>query len=275
MKRRPNPTVAACLLIFAVLFGGCATPESRPVARGESLADAWRILSGKRFVDLTHAFGPNTPVWSGFGQARFAPVTDATTGRPYTVERDGWRATQYTLVGQYGTHVDPPAHFDASGATLDQLPVKNMILPLVVFDATPLLGTEPNHAFSVADILSWEKAHGRVPAGSFAALRTDMSKDWESNPERFKRHPFPAWSYEAIRFLYEQRGIVANGHESMDTDISDDLKAETWLLRNGHWQIEVMAGLDQVPATGALIVVTWPKPKDGLGFPARAFAILP
>jgi kynurenine formamidase len=36
-----------------------------------------------------------------------------------------------------------------------------------------------------------------------------------------------------------------------------------------------MANLDQVPATGALIVVTWPKVKDGLGFPARAFAILP
>jgi kynurenine formamidase len=36
-----------------------------------------------------------------------------------------------------------------------------------------------------------------------------------------------------------------------------------------------MANLDQVPATGGLIVVAWPKVKDGLGFPARAFAILP
>ena len=39
--------------------------------------------------------------------------------------------------------------------------------------------------------------------------------------------------------------------------------------------VEVMANLDKVPAKGALIVVTWPKVKDGLGFPARAFAILP
>jgi kynurenine formamidase len=36
-----------------------------------------------------------------------------------------------------------------------------------------------------------------------------------------------------------------------------------------------MANLDKVPAKGALIVVTWPKVKNGLGFPARAFAILP
>ena len=61
----------------------------------------------------------------------------------------------------------------------------------------------------------------------------------------------------------------------MDTDITDDLKSETWLLTRGHWQIEVMANLDRVPATGALIVVSWPKPKHGLGFPARAIAILP
>ena len=32
---------------------------------------------------------------------------------------------------------------------------------------------------------------------------------------------------------------------------------------------------DKIPAKGALIVVTWPKVKNGLGFPARAFAILP
>ena len=31
----------------------------------------------------------------------------------------------------------------------------------------------------------------------------------------------------------------------------------------------------QASATGAVIVVTWPKVEKGLGFPARAFAILP
>lgn len=175
----------------------------------------------------------------------------------------------------YGTHIDPPAHFDAHGKTLDEMPVNDMLLPLVVFDLTPKLRDDPNHTLTVEDIVAWEKIHGTVPAGSFAALRTDMSKDWDRNPERFKRQPFPAWSFEAIQFLYQQRGIVANGHEAVDTDTTSDLKSETWLQRHGHWQIEVMANLDQVPATGALIVVAWPKPKGGLEFPVRAFAILP
>ena len=69
--------------------------------------------------------------------------------------------------------------------------------------------------------------------------------------------------------------MTAIGHELMDTDTTDKMELETYILRKGRYQIEVMANLDQVPATGALIVVAWPKVKDGLGFPARAFAILP
>jgi len=102
-----------------------------------------------------------------------------------------------------------------------------------------------------------------------------MYKDWDKNPEPFKREKFPAWSFETIKFLYEQRGVVATGHESMDTDTTEKMLSETYILQHGHYQIEVMANLDRVPEKGALIVVTWPKVKKGLGFPARAFAILP
>ncbi len=262
--------------IIATLGGvhtGCS--KGRPEPAAGALDHAWQILSTRRWVDLTHTFGPGTPVWSGFGPALFTPATNRSTGRPFAIETDGFRTLNYSLVGQYGTHIDPPAHFSAQGQTLDQLSVTNMILRLVVFDLTPRLRQDPNHALTVSDILEWESVHGKVPQGAFAALRTDLSKDWESDPRRFQRSPFPGWTLEAIRFLYEQRGITANGHEAMDTDTTDTLEAEAWLLRNGHWQIEVMTHLDQVPSTGSLIVVAWPKPEGGLGFPVRAFAILP
>jgi kynurenine formamidase len=245
-------------------------------AHAESdLERAYRIIAGKQLVDLTHSFGPETPVWAGFGQAKFSPAADPKTGEPYTIPKDGFRATYYQMVGQYGTHVDPPAHFAQDGITMDQIPLQQMILRLVVLDDTPYLAKDPNHAFSVADLKAWEHEHGRVPKGAFAALRTDMSKDWDSNPERFKREPFPAWSLETIKYLYEQRGVTATGHEAMDTDTTDKMDSETYILQHGHYQIEVMANLDKVPPTGALIVVTWPKVEKGLGFPARAFAILP
>lgn len=261
------------IVIFSALLFAYGAP-SMAAAQGD-LAQAYRVIASKRFVDLTHGFGPETPVWSGFGQAKMTPAADPKTHRPYTIKEDGFRTTLYEFVGQYGTHVDPPAHFDEKGITMDSIPLKQMILPLVVLDATPYLQKDPNHAFSVADLRAWEKRHGRVARGSFVALRTDMYKDWDANPERFKRAPFPAWAFETIKFLYEQRGVIATGHESLDTDTTDKMDSENYLLQHGHYQIEVMANLDKVPPKGAVIVVTWPKVRDGLGFPARAFAILP
>jgi kynurenine formamidase len=249
--------------------------SSTPAAAGSDLDRAYRIIAGKQFVDLTHSFGPTTPVWSGFGQAEFTPAFDPKTRKPYTIKNDGFRTTTYSMVGQYGTHVDPPAHFAEDGITMDKIPLKQMILPLIVLDNTPYQTKDDNHAFSVADLKAWEKKHGKVPRGSFVALRTDMYKDWDKNPDRFKRAPFPAWSFETIKFLYEQRGVTATGHEAMDTDTSEKMDSETYILQHGHYQIEVMANLDKVPPRGALIVVTWPKVRDGLGFPARALAILP
>jgi kynurenine formamidase len=246
-----------------------------PAFAQSDLERAYRIIAGKTFVDLTHSFGPETPVWSGFGQAKFSPAADPKTGEPYTIKKDEFHTTYYQMVGQYGTHVDPPAHFAENGTTMDKIPLKQMVLRLVVLDDTPFLAKDPNHAFSVADLKAWERVHGRVPKGAFAALRTDMYRDWDSNPERFKRQPFPAWSFETIEYLYDQRSVTATGHESMDTDITDKMDSETWILQHGHYQIEVMANLDKVPPTGALIVVTWPKVENGLGFPARAFAVLP
>jgi len=235
---------------------------------------AYRIIASKQLVDLTHSFGPDTPVWSGFGPAKMTPMTDPKTGEPYTIAKDGFRSTYYQMVGQYGTHVDPPAHFAPDGITMDKIPLKEMILPLVVLDDTPFLAKDPNHAFSLEDLRAWERKHGRVPKGAFAALRTDLYKDWD-NPERFMRTPFPAWALQTVKFLVEQRGVTAIGHESLDTDVTDKMESETYILQKGRYQIEVMANLDKVPPTGALIVVTWPKVKDGLGFPARALAILP
>ena len=265
---RANGAMAAAALVVALGSSACSRADS-------DLGRAYNTIAAKKFVDLTHSFGPDTPVWSGFGQAKFSPTADPKTHQPYTIATDGFHGTVYEMVGQYGTHVDPPAHFAEGGLTLDQIPLEQMILPLVVLDDTPHLARDPNHAFSVDDLTAWERQHGRVPPKSFVALRTDMYKDWDTNPERFKRTPFPGWALETIKVLYEQRDVTATGHEALDTDTSARMDSETYILQHGHYQIEVMANLDQVPATGALIVVAWPKARGGLGFPARAFAIVP
>ena len=130
-----------------------------PIRRTCAVGPGSRISNHliQKVRDLTHRLGPETPVWSGFGQAKMSPAADPTAHEPNTIAKDGFRATYYEMVGQYGTHVDPPAHFAENGATMDQIPLEQMILPLIVFSSTPLLTKDPNHAFSVDNIKDWER----------------------------------------------------------------------------------------------------------------------
>lgn len=259
--------VITCNLL---LLSSKVSAESPP-----SLMDIYKTLSNKKMIDLTQSLSSEIPVWSGFREAIISAAADPITHEPYQIEKHGFRSNFFSMVGQYGTHVDPPAHFDLKGMTLDKIPLNQMILPLIIFDDTQYYPKDKNHGLSVKDIKDWEIKNGRIPKGSFAALRTDMYKDWKVKPERFKSHSFPSWTLDAIKFLILERDVIAIGHEALDTDTTEKLDSETWLLKRGHYQIEAMANLDKVPEKGSLIIVTWPKIENGFGFPARAFAILP
>jgi len=91
---------------------------------------------------------------------------------------------------------------------------------------------------------------------------------------------YPGWSLPALKYLYEECKMRASGHETTDTDpglatTKEDYSLETYILSTNHYQIELLTNLDQVPEYGAIVVVSFPKPKGGSGFPARVFAILP
>src|SRR4051794_40956118 len=63
-------------------------------ARGTGLWKVYnRMLRRARYIDLTHAVTPHSPVWKGFGPSRFKPAVNPDTGKPYTYATDGFEAT--------------------------------------------------------------------------------------------------------------------------------------------------------------------------------------
>ena len=266
--------VAAISALATLLYAACAAPAPAP---GGSLNDVYATLASKRFVDLTHTFGPATPHWKGFGEEKVTTL--------YTIAKDGFTVQQFTHVGQWGTHVDPPAHFHEGLRTVDQIPPTEMLLPLVVLDVHAKVASNPDYTLTLDDVRSWEKRHGRIPEHAFVAMRTDWSKRWPDDAAMQNRDAagvahYPGWSKEVLKFLFEDRKITASGHETTDTDpglatTKDDYSLESYILSLNHYQIEMLANLDQVPEAGALVIVTWPKPDGGTGFPARVFAIVP
>ena len=232
-------------------------------------------LKAARYIDLTHTIGPNIPVWYGFGPSRFAPAVDPKTGQPYTWEKDGFAATRYELAtDQLGTQLDPPAHWAPEYPSIDELPATYAVRPLVVISIVPQVGKDPGYHLKVADILAFEKAHGRIPAGSVVFVRSDWSKAWP-DPALATRTPFPGVSLDALKFLHLQRHILFHGHEPLDTDTTPTLEGEAWLMHHGYAQAEGVANLDKVAPTGCLVAMGFPRLQGGTGGYARYIAICP
>jgi kynurenine formamidase len=263
--------VVTCLPAFA------ATASTPSPATAAQLEQAYAIMQGAAFVDLTHAFGPESPHWKGF-----KPETVTTL---YTIAKDGFHAESFCHSGQWGTHVDPPAHFHDGLKTIDQIDPRQFLLRLVVLDVHDKVSRDPDYVVSMEDVRSWESKHGAVPEGAFVALRTDWAKRWPDEKAMLNTDAkgvahYPGWSKPVLQYLYEQRRITASGHETTDTDpglavTHDDYALESYVLGTNHFQIELLANLDQAPETGALVIVSFPKPEHGSGFPARVVALVP
>jgi kynurenine formamidase len=268
-----------------LLFVATTLLATTSLARADepTLTRIQQMLAAKTFVDLTHEFAPGIPHWPGFPDEQRKTI--------YTYDKqpgmmgDGFFAEVFTHVGQWGTHVDPPAHFHKGLRTVDQIAPKEMILPLVVIDVHEECAKNPDYTLTLERVKKWETDHGPIPAGAFVALRTDWSKRWPDmakmeNKDAHGTAHYPGWSLPALKYLYEEKKITASGHETTDTDpglatTKDDYTLETYVLGTNHYQIELLTNLDQVPESGAIIVATFAKPKGGSGFPARVFAIVP
>lgn len=271
-------TSTASFMFLLVLFSaGCAAPRTR---------DLWTLydatLKECKYVDLTHAFSPTMAVWPGFGGAKFKPAKAGDDmpgyiekGQDFTYEKHGFIATAFELpTDQYGTQLDPPAHWDEYGATISDLPATYAVRPLAIIDIHDKVAEDPGYHCTVEDIKAWEAKHGLIPEGSVVMIRSDWHKKWQ-RVDRFNKKPFPGIKLDALKFLHLERKILFHGHEPLDTDTTPSLEGEYWLLHNHYCQAEGVANLDKVPEAGALIAMGFAKPRGGTGGYARYIAICP
>ena len=176
------------VLLCGASVAADAAPPNKPASDTDAL-QLWQIqrtLASKKYVDLTHEFAPGIPRWPGFPDETrktiywYDPPKDGSAAadkRPDTMG-SGFFSELFTHVGQWGTHVDPPAHFIRGLRTVDQIDPKEMILPLVVIDVHEEAAKNPDYTLSLDRVKKWEKDHGQIPAGAFVAMRTDWSKRW-------------------------------------------------------------------------------------------------
>lgn len=268
---------------YSALLSGAFALACAGAAQGAGLWDAYDdVFKDAKYIDLTHVITPTIPVWPGFGDSEFFPAKAgadlegyAKKGDVFTYEEHGFIATSYLLkTDQLGTQLDPPAHWAAEYPAIDELPATYTLRPLVVIPMQEQVAEDFGYSLQVSDIENFEAEHGTIPEGSVVFVRSDWSKGW---PDKgfAARTPFPGVGLDALKFLHLQRHILFHGHEPLDTDATPDLEGEYWLMHNGYAQAEGVAHLDQVPPTGCLVSIGYPKFKGGAGGYARYVAICP
>ena len=76
------------------------------------LLSIYNELQSKKWVDLTHKINAESPHF---------PALPALKQEDLFTLKDGFHVQKFTVVGQYGTHIDAPIHFVEGGRWLDEI----------------------------------------------------------------------------------------------------------------------------------------------------------
>jgi kynurenine formamidase len=259
---------------LTALGGSAAATMAMPQLAGAQQQKPLRLEKGFRDVfDLTHTFSPKLPIFPAFKPLQIRPR--------FSIAKDGFFANELTFDEHTGTHMDAPAHFVGAAPTADRLPADRFIAPLAVIAIESRAARDADALLTVDDVLAWEKAHGRLPAGAFVA----MYSGWDArigdaarflNKDAKGTMHAPGFSEEVARFLVQQRDIVGAGVDTLSLDKAEAQKfvAHLALLGGGKYGVELLANLGRVPAAGATIIVGAPKHEGASGGPARVFAVV-
>jgi kynurenine formamidase len=234
-----------------------------------------------QLIDLTYSFDEHTIYWPTADGFKWTKDTWGPTPAGYFYASASYGASEHG-----GTHLDSPLHFAEGHPGTDEIPVNRLIAPAIVLDVTAACEKNPDYLVSAGDITKWESAHGRIPEGSIALIRTGWGKYWpdakrylgtdEHGAEAIAKLHFPGISAEAAGLLVERKVAgVGIDTASVDYGQSKDFQTHRILFSHDVYGLENVAHLDRVPTTGALLIALPMKIKGGTGGPVRIVAVLP
>jgi len=185
-----------------------------------------------------------------------------------------------------GTHLDAPNHWvtGRDGHDVAGLPLRTLVAPAVVLDASARVADDPDYLLSIDDVRAWAGEHGPLPDGGWLLYRTgwdERSAEQNSflNVDDSGSHT-PGVAADCARWLAEQTPIVGLGVETVGTDAGRAMELEPafpcheLILGAGKCGLTQLRNLARLPATGALLMVCPLPIVGGSGSPARVLALV-
>ncbi|HZI30375.1 MAG TPA: cyclase family protein [Gemmatimonadaceae bacterium] len=241
-----------------------------------------------KVVDLTQPLGPDTPVIGLPPQFGSSPGVTMEVISRFDDKGPAWYWNVLHLGEHTGTHFDAPVHWitgkDLPDNCCDSIPVKRFVGPACVIDVTKEVAKDNDFLLMPEHITAWEAAHGRIPAGSWVLLRTDWSK--RTDPVSFLNvgadgpHS-PGFHKTTSELLAHQRDVLGVGVETVGTDAGQagmfdpPFPNHTIMHGAGKFGLASLRNLDELPATGAVVIAAPLRIVNGSGSPLRVLAISP
>lgn len=200
------------------------------------------------FIDLTHTFDENMPVYPGDQKARLYPTAD--------FKSDGYNDFKIETGMHIGTHIDGPLHMSAEGTYISDINLNTFIADGLLIDAR-------NHNPLHPELIDFQQIH----PGDIVLVFTGFGHKF-GQPNYYQA--FPEFSLEFAHRLVEAK-IAAVG---MDTPSPDGppFAVHKVLLPENILLIENLTHLDKLLGVNRFRVLALPLKLKADAAPARVIA---
>jgi kynurenine formamidase len=241
-----------------------------------------------RVVDLTQPLSAETPLLPLPAQWNNTPPFSLRELSRYDDRGPAWYWNAFETGEHTGTHFDAPVHWvsgkDLPNNTVDRIPPAQFVGPACVVDVTKEVERDPNFLVTSELLRAWEQKHEPIPVASWVLLRTGWSKRANAaeyiNLKDDGPHT-PGWAAAASEFLANERDVLGVGVETVGTDAGQAARMQPpfpnhYIMHgSGKFGLAGLCNLDQLPATGAVVIAAPLKIVGGSGSPLRVIAITP
>ena len=240
-----------------------------------------------RVVDLTQPLGPDTPVIGLPPVFTPSPGLSVQVISRYDDAGPAWYWNTLTLGEHTGTHFDAPVHWitgrDLPDNTTETISLSRCVGPACVLDCTAEVTADADFLLTPEWIDRWESEHGRIPSGSWVLMRSDWSTRVGAaailNVTEDGPHS-PGFRKDATELLAHDRDVLGVGVETIGTDAGQaggfDPPFPNHSIMHGAGKLGLasLCNLDQLPATGSIVMGAPLKIVEGSGSPLRVVALV-
>lgn len=251
---------------------------------GDSITTLARALADGQVqvIDLTAPLSESTPLIS----------LPPERGQPWSFQRE--EISCYDERGEHvywnnfrmsehaGTHFDAPVHWSSGRGLHDvsQVPVADLVAPAVVLDFSEHAAADPEFLLRTDHVQAWIDEFGQLTDGCWVFYRTGWDTRSKDAGRFLNAGKTPGVDPECARWLSEQPGVLGLGVETVGTDaggaadFTPPFPCHWYLHGAGKYGLTQLQHLAELPARGALVIVSPLPIVGGSGSPARVLALV-